>query len=83
MTKPASTNKKPRKEHTSELRNEDLKLAECIGAAPLHGNSDCTNRSSTHGVVRLILPAALPNVSRKCPLKLPVLSANWRNRQRS
>jgi len=33
MTKPASTNKKPRKQHTPELRNEALKLAERIGVA--------------------------------------------------
>ena len=31
MTKPASTNKKPRKQHTPEFRNEALKLAERIG----------------------------------------------------
>ncbi|VDZ58309.1 Uncharacterised protein [Serratia odorifera] len=28
MTKPASTTKKPRKQHTPEFRNEALKLAE-------------------------------------------------------
>ncbi|WP_233972433.1 IS3 family transposase [Pectobacterium versatile] len=33
MTKPASTNKKPRKQHTPEFRNEALKLAERIGVA--------------------------------------------------
>lgn len=33
MTKPASTNKKPRKQHTSEFHKEALKLAERIGAA--------------------------------------------------
>lgn len=33
MTKPASTNKKPRKQHTPEFRDEALKLAERIGAA--------------------------------------------------
>ncbi|MCU6243966.1 IS3 family transposase [Enterobacter asburiae] len=31
MTKPASTNKKPRKQHTPEFRQEALKLAERIG----------------------------------------------------
>lgn len=31
MTKPASTTKKPRKQHTPEFRHEALKLAECIG----------------------------------------------------
>lgn len=31
MTKPASTSKKPRKQHTPEFRNEALKLAERIG----------------------------------------------------
>ncbi len=30
MTKPASTSKKPRKQHTPEFRNEALKLAERI-----------------------------------------------------
>lgn len=33
MTKPASTNKKPRKQHTPEFRQEALKLAERIGVA--------------------------------------------------
>jgi len=33
MTKPASTNKKPRKQHTPEFRSEALKLAERIGVA--------------------------------------------------
>ncbi|ELB3353287.1 IS3 family transposase [Salmonella enterica] len=33
MTKPVSTSKKPRKQHTSEFRNEALKLAERIGVA--------------------------------------------------
>ncbi|WP_134187204.1 IS3 family transposase [Buttiauxella sp. BIGb0552] len=33
MTKSASTNKKPRKQHTPEFRNEALKLAERIGVA--------------------------------------------------
>ncbi len=33
MTKPASTNKKPRKQHTPEFRDEALKLAERIGVA--------------------------------------------------
>ena len=33
MSKPASTNKKPRKQHTPEFRNEALKLAERIGVA--------------------------------------------------
>ncbi len=31
MTKPASTTKKPRKQHTPEFRQEALKLAERIG----------------------------------------------------
>ena len=31
MTKPASTAKKPRKQHTPEFRQEALKLAERIG----------------------------------------------------
>ncbi len=31
MTKPASTSKKPRKQHTPEFRQEALKLAERIG----------------------------------------------------
>jgi len=30
MTKPVSTNKKPRKQHTPEFRNEAMKLAERI-----------------------------------------------------
>ncbi len=35
MTKPVSTTKKPRKQHTAEFRYEALKLAESIGfAAP-------------------------------------------------
>lgn len=33
MTKPASTTEKPRKQHTPELRDEALKLAERIGVA--------------------------------------------------
>ena len=33
MTKPASTNKKTRKQHTPEFRDEALKLAERIGVA--------------------------------------------------
>lgn len=33
MTKPTSTSKKPRKQHTPEFRDEILKLAECIVAA--------------------------------------------------
>lgn len=33
MTKPASANKKPRKQHTPEFRQEALKLAERIGVA--------------------------------------------------
>lgn len=33
MTKPVSTTKKPRKQHTPEFRNEALKLAERIGVA--------------------------------------------------
>ncbi|HEB1252350.1 TPA: IS3 family transposase, partial [Escherichia albertii] len=33
MTKPTSINKKPRKQHTPEFRQEALKLAESIGVA--------------------------------------------------
>lgn len=33
MTNPASTIKKPRKQHTPEFRQEALKLAERIGVA--------------------------------------------------
>jgi len=33
MTKPASTSKKPRKQHTPEFRQEALRLAERIGVA--------------------------------------------------
>lgn len=33
MTKPISTTKKPRKQHTPEFRHEALKLAERIGVA--------------------------------------------------
>lgn len=33
MTKPASTSKKPRKQHSPEFRQEALKLAERIGVA--------------------------------------------------
>ncbi|WP_455426789.1 IS3 family transposase [Dryocola sp. LX212] len=33
MTKPVSTSKKPRKQHTPEFRNEALKLAERVGIA--------------------------------------------------
>ena len=33
MTKPVSTTKKPRKQHTPEFRHEALKLAERIGVA--------------------------------------------------
>lgn len=33
MTKPASTTKKPRKQHTPEFRDEALKLVERIGVA--------------------------------------------------
>lgn len=33
MTKPASTTKKPRKQHTPEFRHETLKLADRIGVA--------------------------------------------------
>lgn len=33
MTKPSSTSKKPRKQHTPEFRNEALKLSERIGVA--------------------------------------------------
>ena len=33
MTKSASTNKKPREQHTPEFRDEALKLAERIGVA--------------------------------------------------
>ncbi|EBY7822667.1 TPA: transposase, partial [Salmonella enterica subsp. enterica serovar Enteritidis] len=33
MTKPASTTKKPRKQHTPEFRQEAMKLAERIGVA--------------------------------------------------
>ena len=33
MTKPVSISKKPRKQHTPEVRNEALKLAERIGVA--------------------------------------------------
>jgi len=33
MTKPVSTQKQPRKQHTPEFRNEALKLAERIGVA--------------------------------------------------
>ncbi|MZG43834.1 hypothetical protein F5986_00610 [Dickeya dianthicola] len=34
MTKPAPTNKKPRKQHTPEFRDDALKLAEWLGRAP-------------------------------------------------
>ncbi|EHR8838602.1 IS3 family transposase, partial [Escherichia coli] len=33
MTKPVSTSKKPRKQHSPEFRSEALKLAERIGVA--------------------------------------------------
>ena len=33
MTKPVSTSKNPRKQHTPEFRNKALKLAERIGVA--------------------------------------------------
>jgi transposase len=47
MTKPASTAKKPRKQHTPEFRQEALKLAERIGVAAAAREPTCMNHSST------------------------------------
>ncbi|SQC39627.1 transposase IS3 [Klebsiella pneumoniae] len=49
MTKPTSTTKKPRKQHTPEFRQEALKLAERIGWQLPPANLTCMNHSSTTG----------------------------------
>jgi transposase len=51
MTKPASTIKKIRKQHSPEFRQEALKLAERIGVAAAARDSACMNRSSITGAV--------------------------------
>ncbi len=43
MTKPTSTTKKPRKQHTPEFRQEALKLAERIGWQLPPANLTCMN----------------------------------------
>lgn len=48
MTKPASTSKKPRKQHTPEFRQEALKLAERIGVAAA-ARATCMNHSFMPG----------------------------------
>ncbi|SEA99073.1 transposase [Lonsdalea quercina] len=50
MTKPTSTSKKPRKQHTPEFRDETLKLAERIVAAAA-ARQLIMNRSSIPGAV--------------------------------
>lgn len=49
MTKPASTTKKPRKQHTPEFRDEALKLAERIGVAAAARELSCMNHSFMRG----------------------------------
>ncbi|SUH44469.1 IS3 transposase [Salmonella enterica subsp. enterica] len=74
MTKPASTTKKPRKQHTPEFRQEALKLAERIGGGgPLPpANLTCMNHSSTTGEANSKISSLLLNASRRCPLRSPV-----------
>lgn len=71
MTKPASTTKKPRKQHTPEFRQEALKLAERIGVVP-PANLACMNHSSTTGEANSKISALLLNASRRCPQRSPV-----------
>lgn len=72
MTKPTSTTKKPRKQHTPEFRQEALKLAERIGVAAAAANLTCMNHSSTTGEANSKISSLLLNASRKCPLRSPV-----------
>lgn len=72
MTKPTSTTKKPRKQHTPEFRQEALKLAERIGVAAAARElnlyeSQLYNWRSNSKISSLLL-----NASRKCPLRSPV-----------
>ncbi len=72
MTKPASTTKKPRKQHTPEFRQEALKLAERIGGPLPPANLTCMNHSSTTGEANSKISSLLLNASRRCPLRSPV-----------
>lgn len=67
MTKPASTTKKPRKQHTPEFRQEALKLAERIKSPLPPVSLTCINHSSTAGEANSKLSFLLLNVSRRCP----------------
>lgn len=70
MTKPVSTIKKIRRQHTPEFRHEALKLAERIGCPLPPSNLPCMNHSSITGAVNSKISSLL-------------LSANKRGLQRS
>ena len=69
MTKPASTTKKTRKQHTPEFRNEALRLAERIGVAAAARELS-------------LYESQLYNWRSK-QLKMPASNGNWLSRQRS
>ncbi|SBL65188.1 transposase IS3 [Klebsiella michiganensis] len=83
MTKPVSTSKKPRKQHTPEFRNEALKLAQRIGVAAAARELSLYESQLYAWRSKLKMHIPLPSVSRKWRLKLAALSGNWRSRQRS
>lgn len=70
MTKPGSTLKKIRKQHTPGLRQEVLKLAERISVAATE--LSLLNCDSTTGAANSNTNILLLNADRKCPAKSPV-----------
>lgn len=72
MTKPASTTKKPRKQHTPEFRQEALKLAERIGVAAAARELNLYESQLHNWRSKQQISSLLLNASRRCPLRSPV-----------
>ncbi|APY71922.1 transposase [Salmonella enterica subsp. enterica serovar Krefeld str. SA20030536] len=72
MTKPASTTKKPRKQHTPEFRQEALKLAERIEVAAAARELNLYESQLHNWRSKQQISSLLLNASRRCPLRSPV-----------
>ena len=72
MTKPTSTTKKPRKQHTPEFRQEALKLAERIGVAAAARELNLYESQLYNWRANSKISSLLLNASRKCLLRSPV-----------
>lgn len=83
MTKPASTSKKSRKQHTPEFRNEALKLAERIGVAAAARELSLYESQLYAWRSKLKNAHSSSEREQEMSMEIAALSGNWRSRQRS